>query len=48
MIDICFTQSFCILSVDKSFETVPKHNGAAFISESFVLNSYISTLLTNE
>ena len=26
----------------------PRHNGAALISESFALNLYISTQLTNE
>ena len=29
------------------FETLPKHNGAAFISESLALNLYISAPLTN-
>ena len=36
-----------MLSTEKSFETLPKHNGAAFISECFALNLYISILLTN-
>ena len=37
-----------MLSIEKSFEALPKLNGAAFISESFALNLYISTPLTNK
>ena len=36
-----------ILSAEKRFETLPKHNVAAFISESFALNLYTLTPLTN-
>ena len=39
---------FFTLSVVKSFETLPIHNGAAFISETFALNLYISPPLTNK
>ena len=35
------------LSTEKSFEALRKNNGAAFISDSFALNSYILTPLTN-
>ena len=38
---------FCTLSNEEAFETLPKHNGAEFISESFALNFYISTPLEN-
>ena len=38
---------FFKLSTEKSFETLPKHNGTTFISESFALNLYISTPLAN-
>ena len=46
--DISMQSSLFILSAEKSFETLPKHNGAAFISETFALNLYISTPLTNK
>ena len=36
-----------MLSTEKSFEALPKHNGSASISESLALNLYISTLLAN-
>ena len=39
---------FFILSTEKSFETLPKHNGAAFISESVISNLYTFTQLTNK
>ena len=39
--------SFLILSTEKSFEALPKHNEIAFISESFALDLYISTPLAN-
>ena len=37
---------FYVLSIQKSFKTFPKHNGAAFISKCFALNFYVSTPLT--
>ena len=36
-----------MLPTEKSFVTLPKNSRAAFILESFALNLYISTLLTN-
>ena len=36
-----------MLSTEKYFETLPKHNGAASISEYSALNLYILTPLTN-
>ena len=36
-----------MLPTEKSFATLPKNSRAAFILESFALNLYISTLLTN-
>ena len=38
IIDISIKTCFFILSVDKSLELVPKHNGVTTISESFALN----------
>ena len=40
-------QSFFNIINQKSFETLSKHNRAVIILESFALNSYISTPLTN-
>ena len=37
-----------ILSTEKSFEIVSKHNGVATVSESFALNLWISTSLTKK
>ena len=34
-----YNSVFFYLSTKKSFETLPKHNGDAFISESFALNN---------
>ena len=39
---------FFMLSIVKSFEIFFKHNGYGFISESFALNCYIFTELTNK
>ena len=39
---------FFMLSVDQSLEILPKDNGLATISESFVLNFIISVPLTNK
>ena len=39
---------FFILSVEKSSEMFPKHNRTATISESFVLNLWVSVLLTKK
>ena len=33
-----FNHFFFILSIEKSFETFPRHNGVATISEFFALN----------
>ena len=38
-----YNPAFFTLSNEKSFDTLPKHNGAAFISESFAFNLDIST-----
>ena len=38
IINITIKSSFFILPTDQSFEMFPRHNGAATISESFVLN----------
>ena len=37
---------FYVLSIPKSFEAFPKHNGAAFNSKYFALNFYVLTPLT--
>ena len=37
-----------LLAAENFYETLRKHNGAAFISESFAFNLYISTILTNK
>ena len=39
---------FFKLSAEKSFKKLSKHNGVAFISESYPFNLYISTPLTNK
>ena len=39
---------FFMLSIVKSFEIFFKHNGYGFMSESFALNCYIFTELTNK
>ena len=38
IIDLSIKTCFFILSVDQSLEILPKHNGLATNSESFVLN----------
>ena len=38
IINVTIKSSFFILSIDQSFEMLPKHNGAATILESFALN----------
>ena len=43
---ILIIQSFSYYQL-KIFEALLKHNGAAFILESFALNLYISTTLVN-
>ena len=43
-----FNPVLFILSTEKSFETLPRHNDAATISESFALNFIISVPLTNK
>ena len=37
-----------MLSIVKSFEILPKHNGYGFISESFALNWHTFMVLTNK
>ena len=37
-----YNSVFSILSIEKSFETLPKHNGAGFGSPFFALNLHIS------
>ena len=39
---------FLILSFEKSFETLLKHNDTVSASEFFALNLYISSLITNK
>ena len=41
------TPVFVILSSEKSFEVLPRYNGAVFILESIALKLHISTPLTN-
>ena len=42
-----YASLFFILSTEKSFEKLSKHNGDAYILEVFALNLYISKLLTD-
>ena len=43
-----FNRVFFILSTEKFFELFPRYNRVATVSESFTLNLWISTPLTNK